>query len=393
MAEQTLLGVLMAVNGARGLPPEEYAVSNDGMFFWQPDRIDYERVVARHFVGNVRHLLYRTAWPRLLAKNRREVRNLHLIISPPWCPIAPTASRPAPAAAAALPAPGAAVAAGGADRPHPVPAPACSWPASSPLMWNWAAGAARMSPMAPPSIVGIGLILNSLADFQRGLRNLVRADFFSLLAFYFLTLFEFLFPQANYDTLVTAPATVKAVVICLWAFAGLAVGRHFVRPRPQPFRRILTAPISPGKMMALFVGCALFGYMHMLVAVNFNVYEMVDAFIGPRFSQPWARGRLGRLEGALRGARHGHVPPPAHGRHHARAPAGIINWLQLVVVVFVFLFTLFYGYTSGTRHIFDSYLVTFLIGYAFATEKGAAARAALRRRGSAPPCSFSRPSP
>ena len=77
VAEQTILGVLMAVNGARGLPPEEYAVSNEGMFFWQRDGIDYERAVARHFVGNVRHLLYRTAWPRLLAKNRREVRNLH----------------------------------------------------------------------------------------------------------------------------------------------------------------------------------------------------------------------------------------------------------------------------------------------------------------------------
>jgi hypothetical protein len=37
--------------------------------------------------------------------------------------------------------------------------------------------------------------------------------------------------------------------------------------------------------------------------------------------------------------------------------------------VFFLLFTLFYGYTSGTRHIFDSYLVTFLIGYAFATQK------------------------
>ena len=76
VAEQTMLGVLMAVNGARGLPPEEYVVSNDGMFFWNWDGIEYERIVARHFVGNVRHLLYRTAWPRLLAKNRREAQNL-----------------------------------------------------------------------------------------------------------------------------------------------------------------------------------------------------------------------------------------------------------------------------------------------------------------------------
>lgn len=77
VAEQTILGVLMAVNSARGLPPDEYVVSNDGMFFWHADGIEYERIVARHFVGNVRHLLYRTAWPRLLAKNRNEVQNLH----------------------------------------------------------------------------------------------------------------------------------------------------------------------------------------------------------------------------------------------------------------------------------------------------------------------------
>ena len=208
-----------------------------------------------------------------------------------------------------------------------------------------------------------------LADLQRGLRNLVRADLFSLLAFYFLTLFEFLFPQANYDTLVTAHATVKAVVICLWAFAGLAMGRHFVKARPQPFRRILTTPISSGRMMALFLGCTLFGYMHMLVAVNFNVFDMVDAFIGPRFSQPWARGRLGDWKALFEELGMVHVPHPAHVRHHAGAAEGLPFRSRLALVVVILLFTLFYGYTSGTRHIFDSYLVTFLIGYAFATRK------------------------
>jgi hypothetical protein len=74
VTEQTLLSVLMAVNGARALPPEEYVVSSDGMYFWMRDGIDYGKIVARHFVGNVRHLLYRTGWPRLLAESRREAR-------------------------------------------------------------------------------------------------------------------------------------------------------------------------------------------------------------------------------------------------------------------------------------------------------------------------------
>jgi hypothetical protein len=80
-AEQTLLSVLMAVNGAQGLPPREYVVSNEGMFFWIPDEIDYGRIVARHFVGNVRHLLYRTAMPLLLEESRREARNLQPSLS------------------------------------------------------------------------------------------------------------------------------------------------------------------------------------------------------------------------------------------------------------------------------------------------------------------------
>ncbi len=217
------------------------------------------------------------------------------------------------------------------------------------------------------AVVGVGLILSAVADLSRGLRNLVRADLFALLSFYFLTLFEFFFPQANYDTLVTVPATEKAVVICLWAFAGLAVGRHFVRGRSQPFRRLLTTQISPNRMMGLFVVCALIGYLNMLVAVNFDVFKMVDAFLWPRFSQPWARGRLGDWKALFEelGMILFLIPPMsgimlAHRRSYSR--------LQLLVVLAVFLFTLFYGYTGGTRHVFDSYLVTFLIGYAFATQ-------------------------
>jgi len=76
VTEQTLLSVLMAVNGARGLPPDEYVVSNEGMYFWMRDGIDYRKIVARHFVGNVRHLLYRTGWPLVLAESRREARAL-----------------------------------------------------------------------------------------------------------------------------------------------------------------------------------------------------------------------------------------------------------------------------------------------------------------------------
>jgi len=217
-------------------------------------------------------------------------------------------------------------------------------------------------------VVGIGILLSAIADSYRGLANLVRADLFAILSFYFLTLFEFLFPQANYDRLVSAPATVMPVIICLWSFAGLAIGRHLARARGQPFRQVLTTPISSGDMMLMFVLSIVGGYLNMLVAVHFNVYEMVDAFLLPRFSQPWSRGRLGDWKalfdeiGMIL-----YLLPPMAGIMLARRRE--YNIVQLSVVVLALLFTLFYGYTGGTRNIFDSYLVTFLTGYAFATRK------------------------
>lgn len=217
-------------------------------------------------------------------------------------------------------------------------------------------------------IVGMGIALSAAADFQRGLENMVRADLFAILSFYFLSLFEFLFPQANFDTLVDVPSTMKAITICLFAFAGLAIGRHWVRGKKQPFRRVLTTSISSNRMMGVFLGCVILGYLNMLVAVKFNVWDMVDAFLWPRFSQPWSRGRLGDWKalfdelGIML-----YLIPPMAGIMLARRKE--YNIFQLGIVFFGLLFTLFYGYTSGTRNIFDAYLVTFLIGYAFATPK------------------------
>ncbi len=45
------------------------------------------------------------------------------------------------------------------------------------------------------------------------------------------------------------------------------------------------------------------------------------------------------------------------------------RWFQTFFVALGVLFTLFYGFSSGTRNIFASYLVTFLIGYSFAANR------------------------
>jgi len=217
-------------------------------------------------------------------------------------------------------------------------------------------------------IVGIGILLSALADLQRGPQNLVRADLFMLLSFYFLTFCEFLFPQPGFNTVVSGHSAAKAVIICLWGFAGLAIGRHLFQGRSQPFRRVMTSPISGGRMTAIFLACALIGYLHMLVAVHFNLVEMVTDFVGPRFSQPWQRGKFGNWAaifdetGMLL-----YLLPPMAGIILARRNR--YSLFQVVIVAAILVFTLFFGFTTGTRNLFDSFLVTFLIGYALALPK------------------------
>lgn len=62
--EQTLLGVMMSASDAKALPMHEYVVNSQGMWFWQRD-IDYTQVKVRHFVGNVRHLMYLYGYPTI----------------------------------------------------------------------------------------------------------------------------------------------------------------------------------------------------------------------------------------------------------------------------------------------------------------------------------------
>ncbi|MFH1497046.1 MAG: hypothetical protein ABII82_04390 [Verrucomicrobiota bacterium] len=65
VTEQTVAGVLMTAAGSEPLPAERYVISNQGMYFWQTDA-PFEGMTARHYTGNVRHLLYSRAYPRLL---------------------------------------------------------------------------------------------------------------------------------------------------------------------------------------------------------------------------------------------------------------------------------------------------------------------------------------
>lgn len=212
--------------------------------------------------------------------------------------------------------------------------------------------------------VGISLAVSVALDLRRGVQNVIRADVLAILAFYFLTLFELLFPQTEFDVMTNARSTYTAVIIVLVGFAGLLVGRHFAQPKKQPFSETMTRDVPAAWMLTIFFAALLIGFSQMLYAVNFNVLEMLQWFMAPRFSQPWGRGKFGDWRALLFELNMlTFLIPPLAGvilaRHKRYGPAA------LVCVVFGLALVFFYSFSSGTRNLFASHLVTLLIGYAF----------------------------
>ena len=213
--------------------------------------------------------------------------------------------------------------------------------------------------------VGIGLAGSVFMDFKRGIWNLPRADLFALLAFYFLTLFEFLFPQPKFNTLTTPELAGNGIYVVLIAFTGLLVGRHIFKPKSQPMADVMTHEIPPGWLIALFWLATGIGYLHMLLAVDFDVVKMIGWFSEPRFTQPWSRGKFGDWKAMLfeLGMLIQLLPPLAGIMIARRKRFPIWHLVPMLVVIAI---TMYAAFASGTRNVLASYLVTFLIGYAFA---------------------------
>lgn len=213
--------------------------------------------------------------------------------------------------------------------------------------------------------VGVGLVGSVLMDFKRGVWNLPRADLFSLLAFYFLTFFEFLFPQPKFNTMTTPALAADGILVVLVGFTGLLLGRHIFRPKAQPLHDVMTHKIPTGWLIALFWTATGIGYLHMLIAVHFDVVKMIGWFSEPRFTQPWSRGKFGDWKALLfeLGMLIQLLPPLAGIMIARRRRFPIWHLLPMFVVLGI---TLYSAFASGTRNVLASYLVTFLIGYAFA---------------------------
>jgi hypothetical protein len=160
-------------------------------------------------------------------------------------------------------------------------------------------------------------------------------------------------------------SAMEGVRICLAGFAGLLIGRHLWRPKRKPFQTTLTHEIPAAWLILIFWICAGIGYLNMLLAVNFDVFEMIRYFMAPRFSQPWSREKFGDWRALLYelGMLIQLIPPLA-GIMLARAHR-YPKW-HLLLMVGVLGLTFFYGFASGTRNLFAGFLVTFLIGYSLA---------------------------
>jgi oligosaccharide repeat unit polymerase len=213
---------------------------------------------------------------------------------------------------------------------------------------------------------GLSLGLSLLFEVRKGIRNLLRADLVAIFALYFLLFFEFLFPQTKFDELVPYPeAILPGIRICLCGFAAIAIGRHLVSRHLTRWKFVEAELSSTGILVLFWISFAI-GYFYMLMSVGFNPVTMVNAFLEPRFDAPWGRGQYGDAQALLYelSAMLYLVPPLAGvilGRHKSYSAGA------LLLVLCALLFTLFYGFSTGTRNIIGSYLITFLAAYIYAS--------------------------
>jgi oligosaccharide repeat unit polymerase len=212
--------------------------------------------------------------------------------------------------------------------------------------------------------VGVALSIATIIEGTTGIRNLIRVDILILWVLYGLTFLEFLFPQPAVDGLLSTAAAVSGTDAVLIGFAGLAVGRHLV-PRPKSRNLSAFMDLRPAYIFLLFVVATLLGYLHILIAVNFDPFEMVRQMSLPRFSQSWGRGQYGDAYallfeiGALI-----YLIPPIAGLIYARPKEYGLTQKAFCTVVLIL--TLYYGFSSGTRNVFVTYVITLVGSYCLA---------------------------
>lgn len=208
----------------------------------------------------------------------------------------------------------------------------------------------------------IGMVISFLLDWRFGLRNLIRVDVFALLAFYFLTYFEFLFPQAKFDFLVIGSDVVTAVHMTLIGIAAFVIGRHFDVLPKHWLGFIGKIEMQRGDMLAIYFGAFILSSLPMWLAVEFNPVTWFDELMSPRFGRAWGRGKFGDLSSLLHELRLlGYIVPPIAGVIFAKRKEYSNFSLFFVAVALLLLW--FAAFSSGTRNILAIQMAGFIGGF------------------------------
>ena len=210
--------------------------------------------------------------------------------------------------------------------------------------------------------IGVGLTLGAATGIEArpGFRNLLRVDILIVWVLYGLTFFEFLFPQAGADALVSVDAAINGTYATLVGFSGIFLGRHLIGPpRPAVIENRGPSRMSKTSILAFFVFSAIVGYLHILIGVNFDPFEMIRQMALPRFSQSWARGQFGGVYSLLYelGLFIYLIPPLAGAMYARRSEYGLF---QKFFVLCVLALTFYSGFAGGTRNVIVIYTLTFM---------------------------------
>ena len=212
-------------------------------------------------------------------------------------------------------------------------------------------------------IIGISLCASSYLDSRIGIRNLFRVDLVCLFSIYFLTLVEFLFPQEKLDSILNTSQTTQALNLVFIGMSSLAIGRHLIPLKSIKSNWLIFSRISADVLFKILIGATFLGHLHMLLSVNFNIIDMIDAMMQARFTQPWSRSQIGggisvfiTELSLLRFL----IPPLTAVIWNLRSK---ISRNKLIIAGIIVLFVFFQGFAGGTRNVLAAYFATFFGAY------------------------------
>jgi oligosaccharide repeat unit polymerase len=216
-------------------------------------------------------------------------------------------------------------------------------------------------------VVGFGILANLLIEYNRGAKNLGRADILAIVGVYLLTLYEFLFEQNALNHKISPEQAYGGLQLILIGLFFLVVGSHLFTYR-QPTENKSYGKVDIKLLLSLFYTCFMLGYIYILIKVSFDPIAMIEEAMRPRFSQSWSRGKFGGWFVFLSELQlFTYAVPPLAGillNYRRNLPS-----IQFIVVILLLLITLFMGFAGGTRNIFFSYLIGFIGGYVLPKEK------------------------